>query len=74
LTKLTTRVFLAAAAVQWQLRGKRKKYLKRAWKIAHHLPHWPNGAFKAVALAMMVLLMLSAMRVGKGGTAPEPVL
>jgi hypothetical protein len=60
--------FVLACQLQQQLRGKRKKYLKRAWKIVHHLPHWPDGASRGAALAMLVLLLVAAARGGKSGT------
>jgi len=59
---MLTEAFVLACELQQQLRGKRKRYLKRAWRIVHHLPHWPDGASKGAALAMLVLLVVAAGR------------
>ncbi len=67
-----TEMYVLACELQGQLRGRRKKYLKRAWRIARHLPHWPDGVSKGAALAMLVLLLLSAARARKGGRRGEP--
>jgi hypothetical protein len=65
---MLTEAFVLACELQQQLRGKRKKYLKRAWRIVHHLPHWPDGASKGAALAMLVLLVVAAGRARRAST------
>jgi hypothetical protein len=59
---LATAAYVHACEASQHFRGKRKKYLRRAWKIAHHLPHWPDGPLKATALAMLIMLLLAAAR------------
>ena len=65
---LMTEAYVFACELQRHLRGKRKKYLKRAWKIVRHLPHWQDGPTKGVALGMLVLLLVAAARAKPKGS------
>jgi hypothetical protein len=64
---LGTALYVHTGTVLHSVRGKRRKYLRRAWKVAHHLPHWPDGASKGVALGMLVLLLVAAVKAKPGG-------
>jgi hypothetical protein len=68
---LATAAYVHACEASQHFRGKRKKYLKRAYKIAHHLPHWPDGPLKGVKLAVLIMLLVAAAQAkpGKGGAA-----
>jgi hypothetical protein len=58
--------YVLGCEVQRLVRGRRKKYARRAWKIVHHLPHW-DGPLKALGLLMLVLLVHSAVTAKLGG-------
>jgi hypothetical protein len=66
---LSAALYVHACNLQMQLRGKRKKYAKKAWALAKRLPHMPDGAYKGAALAMVVLLLLAAVRAKPKGAA-----
>jgi uncharacterized iron-regulated membrane protein len=57
---LGTALYVHTGAVLHAVRGKRRKYLRRAWKVAKHLPHAHDGAAKGIALGMLVLLLVAA--------------
>jgi hypothetical protein len=62
--------YVLACTLQHQLRGKRRKYAKRAWSLARHLNHWPDGAYKGAAFAFLVLLVVAALT-SKPGRASQ---
>jgi hypothetical protein len=64
--KMLRDAYLLACTLQHQLRGKRRKYAKKAWSLARHLNHWPDGVYKGAGFAFLVLLVVVAVQAKPG--------
>jgi len=52
-------LYCAALGLVRYFKGPRKRAMKRVWKLAHYLHHWPlSGAWTAAALTALTLYAL----------------